>query len=58
MHTSKHKQTVEHYNLGEKTEKKIKASTLLIAVEGMNSCILEAKYDANSLHLWTTVVIV
>lgn len=51
MHTSKHKWAVQHYNLGVVDGKKIKASTLLIAVEGMNYGILEAKYVGKSFHL-------
>lgn len=41
-HTSKHEQAVQHNNL-EENQKKIKASALLIAVEGMSYCIFEAK---------------
>lgn len=57
MHTSKHKQAVQRYNL-EKKHPKIKASALLIAVEGMSYCILEAKHYGNSLHLLNTVIII
>lgn len=41
MHTSKHKQAVQHYNLEKNKNQSIFP---LIAVEGMSYCILEAKY--------------
>lgn len=43
MHTSKHKEVVQHSAL-EKNFKKIKTSSLLIVDKGIKYCILEAKY--------------
>lgn len=42
IHAFKHKQAVQQYNLEKNI--KIKASALLIAVEGMHYSILEANY--------------
>lgn len=49
VHTFKHKQALQHYNL--KKNIKIKACALLIAVEGMSYCILEAKYYEKFIYL-------
>lgn len=49
MHTFKHKKAIQHYNLEKNI--KIKASALLIAVEGMSYCILEAKYYGKFIFL-------
>lgn len=50
MHTSKHNKQYSTITWKTKT-KKIKASDLLIAVEEMSYCILEAKCYGNSLYL-------